>query len=219
VRRRAIAGWLARRVGLTACLAAAVPVIGRAQAGVHDSVVYRVDSSSRFEVRTGKAGLFGFAGHSHRIRARSFTGAVVYVPSDPTRSRVSVVVAAESLEVLTPRDTAEIRKVAATMRREVLDADHYPQIRLASRTVAPTTDGFHAVAALTLRGTTRDVPIDVKVEFHSDTLLAGCTFSVKQSDFGISPYRGGPGGTVRVADRVTFDIALVGVKHPGPTAR
>jgi polyisoprenoid-binding protein YceI len=214
-----MSGWLARGVGLAACLATAVPVPGRAQAGAPDSVVYRVDSSSRFEVRTGKAGLFGFAGHSHRIRARSFTGVVVYVPGDPTRSRVSIVVAAESLEVLTPPDTAEIRKVTETMRRDVLDADHYPQIRFASRTIAPTAEGFHAVADLTLRGTTRDVPIDVKVELRSDSVLAGCTFSVKQSDFGISPYRGGPGGTVRVADRVTFDIALVGVKEAGSTAR
>jgi polyisoprenoid-binding protein YceI len=206
-------------VGLAICLATTVPVTGRAQAGAHDSVVYRVDSSSRFEVRTGKAGLFGFAGHNHRIRARSFTGALVYMPGDPTRSRVSIVVAAESLEVLTPPDTAEIRKVTETMRGQVLDADHYPQIRLASQTLAPTADGFHAVVALTLRGTTRDVPIDVKVQFRSDSVLAGCSFSVKQSDFGISPYRGGPGGTVKVADRVTFDIALVGVRDPGSTAR
>jgi polyisoprenoid-binding protein YceI len=116
---------------------------------------------------------------------------------------VSIVVAADSLEVLTPPDTAEIRKVTETMHRQVLDADHYPQIRLECRTLAPT-EGFHAVVALALMGTTRDVPVDVQV--RSDSVLAGCSFSVKQTDFGISPYRGGPGGTVKVADRVTFDI-------------
>jgi len=36
---------------------------------------------------------------------------------------------------------------------------------------------------------------------------------VKQTDFGIRPYRGGPGGTVRVADKVTFDISAVAVRQ------
>jgi hypothetical protein len=54
----------------------------RAPAGFEgvDSVVYRLVPSSRLEVKTGKAGLFGFAGHSHVIRARAFSGHVVYYP-------------------------------------------------------------------------------------------------------------------------------------------
>jgi len=35
---------------------------------------------------------------------------------------------------------------------------------------------------------------------------------VKQTDFGIKPYRGGPSGVVKVADRVTFDFEAVGVR-------
>jgi hypothetical protein len=76
-----------------------------------------------------------------------------------------------------------------------LPGDGRPRHR--PRTIAPTADGFHAVATLTLSETTRDVPIDVKVELRSDSMPAGCSFSVKPSDFGISPYRGEPGGTDR----------------------
>lgn len=209
----------AGRAWLGACLLVALPGVGAAQTGAPDSTVYRVDSTSRLEVRTGKSGLFGFAGHSHVIRARAPSGVIVYVPTDPTRSRVSLAVAAESLEVLTPPDTAERRKVTEAMRHDVLDTEQYPQISLVSRTLTPTADGFRVAAALTLRGTTREIPIDVKVGFHSDSLSATCTFSVKQSDFGIKPYRGGPAGTVKVADRVVFDIALVGVKEVGRPAR
>jgi len=204
---------------LGAGLLVALPAAGAAQTGAADSMVYRVDSTSRLEVRTGKSGLFGFAGHNHVIRARAPSGVIVYVPADPSRSRVSVAVAAESLEVLTPPDTAERRKVTEAMRQDVLDTEQYPQISLVSRTLTPTADGFHLAAALTLKGTTREIPIDVKVGFHSDSLSATCTFSVKQSDFGIKPYRGGPAGTVKVADRVVFDIALVGVKEVGRQAR
>ncbi len=44
-------------------------------------LVYRLAPTSRFDVKTGKAGLLGFAGHSHLIRARAFTGEVVNYPN------------------------------------------------------------------------------------------------------------------------------------------
>jgi len=47
-----------------------------------------------------------------------------------------------------------------------------------------------------------------------DTLRASGGFSVKQSDFGIKPYHGGPGGTVRVADQVTFVFDVIAVRDP-----
>src|SRR5262245_13461819 len=84
-----------------------------------DSVVYRLASSSLLQVKTGKAGLLGFAGHTHVIQAQGFSGEVVYYPGRPSRSRLDIVVPTESLEVLTPRDTAEIRKVTESMRTQV----------------------------------------------------------------------------------------------------
>ncbi len=39
-------------------------VLGPSRAAGQDSVVYHVIPSSRFDVKTGKSGLFGFAGHS-----------------------------------------------------------------------------------------------------------------------------------------------------------
>jgi polyisoprenoid-binding protein YceI len=180
-----------------------------------DSVTYRLSPRSRLEVKTGKAGLFGFAGHSHIIRARAFSGQVVYYPKVPTKSRLEITVITDSLEVLTPPDTAEIRKVTAAMRTDVLQVDQHHEIRLASRQVTPTADGFHIVGALTLVGQTREVPLDVTVKLGLDSLRASTKFSVKQTDFGIKPYSGGPAGTVKVADRVAFDIDAIAVRAPG----
>ena len=177
-----------------------------------DSVAYRLVPSSRLEVKTGKAGLFGFAGHSHAIRARAFSGDVVYYPHAPARSHLQITVQADSLEVLTPPDTAEIRKVTAAMRTDILHTDQYHEIRLVTKEVTPTAHGFHMIGALTLVGQTRDVPIDVSVELGVDTLRAATTFAIKQTDFGIKPFRGGPAGTVKVADRVTFDIDAVAAR-------
>jgi polyisoprenoid-binding protein YceI len=185
----------------------------RAPAGFEgvDSVVYRLLPGSRLEVKTGKAGLFGFAGHSHTIRARAFSGTVVYYPHASARSHLQITVPTDSLEVLTPPDTAEIRKVTAAMRTDVLHTDRYHEIRLVTKELAPTADGFHMIGALTLVGQTREVPIDVGVEVGADTLHAKATFAIKQTDFGIKPYSGGPAGTVKVADRVTFTIDALAV--------
>jgi polyisoprenoid-binding protein YceI len=177
-----------------------------------DSVVYRLSPSSRFEVRTGKAGVLGFAGHEHLIRARRFSGAVVYHATAPHLSRVEIRIETAGLEVLTPPDSAEIRKVTEAMRTEVLHVERFPEIALVSKTITPSRDGFHLVCDLTIAGQTREVPIDARVSITADTVRATAAFSINQTSFGIIPYRGGPGGTVRVADRVTFDIEAIAVR-------
>jgi polyisoprenoid-binding protein YceI len=187
----------------------------RAQAVPRDSVVYAFAPASRLEVKTGKAGLLGFAGHEHVIRARTFTGRIVSFPDSLAASRVDVTVAADGLEVLTPPDTAEIRQVTAAMRTEVLDVAHYPRITLVTRSVRRTPDGIRLVGALTLKDHTREIPVDVAMSMGADTLRARATFGVNQSDFGIRPYRGGPGGAVRVADRISFTIDIVAVREAG----
>ena len=206
---------LARLLRFTAVISL-LPARAAAQQGTPDSVTYALSAASRFEVKTGKAGLFGFAGHSHVIRARAFSGRIVYYPGAPAQSHVDIVVPTESLEVLTPPDTAEIRKVTQAMRTEVLHVDQYPEIRLTSTAVTPTGDGLRVQGELTLAGQTRDVTVDVAVEIGADTLRARGTFALKQTDFGIKPYRGGPAGTVRVADRVTLDFEAIGVAQVRP---
>jgi polyisoprenoid-binding protein YceI len=195
---------------------ALLPARVAAQGGGRDSVVYLVSPASRLEVKTGKAGLFGFAGHTHVIRARGIAGRVVYYPDTPAESRVAITVPADSLVVLTPPDTAEIRKVTETMRTDVLRVAENPVIEFVSTGATPTTDGMRVEGRLTLAGQTRDVAVDVRTDVGPDTLHATGSFSVKQTDFGIKPYRGGPGGTVRVADRVTFSLEVIGVRSAGP---
>jgi len=191
-----------------------VPVSLAAQAAASDSIVYVLAPSSRFEVQTGSAGLFGFAGHDHLIRARVFAGQIVYRPDDPSASRVSIALQANRLEVLTPPDTAEIRKVTAVMRTDVLDVAHTPEIRFVSTQVRLRPQGFEIHGDLTIRGTTRPVVVDVRASVMADTLLATGSFAVKQTDFGIRPVRAGPAGVVKVADRIEFRIDAIAVRKP-----
>ena len=168
--------------------------------------VYHLAPDSRLEVETGKAGLLGFAGHSHIIRATRFSGTVHYAAHDPAATTIAITILTDGLEVLTPPDTAEIRKVTASMRDDVLHVAQYPEISFTSTHVKPAGSGYKVTATLTMHGTTRELTVPVAVEFQGDTLVARGRFSVKQTDYGIRPFRGGPGGTVRVADEVKFRV-------------
>ncbi len=183
-------------------------------AGSADSVVYVLTPLSRFEVQVGKSGMFGFLGHEHLIRARAARGRVVYRPALPADSRVEIVVRADSLEVLTPPDTAELRQVTDVLRTQVLVVRDHPEITFTAREVTPIAGGFRVRGAFTLVGVTRDVVADVALTVGPDTLWATGKFAVKQTDFGIRPVRAG-GGTVRVADRVAIVFAVVAVREPG----
>lgn len=183
----------------------------RAVQGPPDSVVYHLDPSSRLVVKTGKSGLFSFAGHTHVIRAHAVSGELVYRPGTPT-SYLRLRLPTDSLEVLTPPDTTEIRKVTDAMRTEVLHVDKYPEMTFAADSLSASSGKMALQLALTMEGTTRKVPVSADVTVGPDTIRAAGTFTAKQTDFGIKPFRGGPAGTVKVADRVTFCFDLVAVR-------
>jgi polyisoprenoid-binding protein YceI len=195
---------------LIALLAVLARELGATQAP-SDSVVYRVLPSSRLVVKTGKAGLFGFAGHTHVIRAREVSGQLVYHPGTPT-SYLRLEVPTESLEVLTPPDTAEIRQVTEAMRTEVLHVEKHPVMTFAADSLSAKSGKMELQLAVTMEGVTRKVPATADVAIGTDSIRASGSFTARQTDFGIKPYSGGPAGTVKVADRVTFCFDLLAVR-------
>lgn len=178
-----------------------------------DSIAYVLDSSSVLAVHVGKAGLLSGLGHEHRVRARAFSGQVIYFPNHPARSRVAVTVVADSLEVVAEGDSADIPKIAETMRTRTLRVDSFPLITFVSREVIPIPGGVRVTGDLSMTGHTRPVSVDLKLQLAQDTLRASGSFSVKQTAFGIKPYRTAL-GMVKVKDEVQFDLAVVAIAQP-----
>ena len=178
-----------------------------------EAVVYRLTPDSRLDVVTGKGGLFGFAGHVHRIRASGATGEIALDSANVRASRVDVRVPVAGLEVLTPPDTAERRKVREAMLTDVLHPALHPEITCDAVVTALDSNRVTLDAALTLEGVTRTIPVTGTVRLTPDSILATASFTVRQTDFGIKPYRGGPLGTVKVADQVTFELNLIAVRE------
>ena len=171
---------------------------------------YHLLPASRFDVVTHNAGLFGLLGHEHRIRAHGITGSIVFAKDSVAASSVDLTIPVDSLEVLTPPVPSEIQEVTANMRHDVLHPDSFPTMRFRSDSVRALGDSVRIYAELTMEGVTRAVPVDVAVAFAGDTLHARARFDVRQTDFGIRPYRQAF-GTVQVGNRVTFEIDAVAV--------
>lgn len=179
---------------------------------VASPITYRIAPESRFDVVTGKAGLFGAFGHKHRIRATEFDGTIVYDPDNAFGSSIEIVVRTAGLIVVPEgADEKDAPKVEHAMRESVLPPSQHPTIEFVSRIVSAIDGGVQVVGDVVIAQQTRPVAVDVTIAQRGDTLTATGTFSVKQTDFGIKPYSAA-GGTIKVADGIIFDFEAVAIR-------
>ncbi len=172
-----------------------------ALAGAARAQVRSIDvQKSTMTVHVYKAGLLGFAGHDHEIRAPLAEGQV-----DDSRA-VSLKVDARQLQVMDPeisaKDRAEIQH--AMLGPEVLDSQQFPEIRFRSTAVEAAGTGQWTVhGELTLHGQTR--PIALKASGEPGHYRGAVV--IKQKDFGMKPYSAA-GGTIKVKNEVeiVFEI-------------
>jgi len=179
-----------------------------------DSVVYIISPASELAVETSKAGVFGLFGHTHRIRAHSFEGQVIYLAAHPESSTVTLRLATDSLRVVAD-DTSEVRKVGENMKHDVLEVGKFPEMAFASRELKWDGHRVHMKADLTMHGQTHPVEFDAEPLITADTIRVAVRFKAKQTDFGIHPFSTAA-GTVKVGDEVEFDIHLVAVRRQEP---
>lgn len=178
------------------------------------AATYVLAPSSRFDVHTDKAGLFGVFAHRHHIRAGAFEGTIRYDPGDLSGSSVRVVVPLDRLEILTDADADDREEIREAMEEEVLEVARHSELTFVSRAVAASETGIRVTGDLTLHGTTRPQVVYMALEVSGDTLRASGAFSVRQTDFGMKPYRAAA-GTIAVADEIRFDLEAVAVRESG----
>jgi polyisoprenoid-binding protein YceI len=160
---------------------------------------------STMTVRVYKSGFLSAFGHNHEIRAPIQSGQVKESGSPSVEIRVD----ARKLRVLDPEASDSTRaQIQETMLgTQVLDADHFPEIRFQSTGVEPKgPDHWIVHGVLALHG--KDHPMAVEVTLKDERYRGSAT--LKQTNFGITPVTVA-GGTVKVKDevKVEFDIALV----------
>src|SRR5262249_55126116 len=141
-------------------------------------------SRSTITVRVLKSGLFSAFAHNHQITAPIVSGSVTPSGSLSVALRVD----ARKLRVMDPEVSAGDRsKIQATMQgAEVLDAERFPDIAFASKSVERKGSSAWIVSGdLTLHGQTRAVSFDATLSGGHYRGVA----EIRQSDFGIAPIR------------------------------
>ncbi len=176
-------------------------------------------ANSRVVIEVGRSGLFGFAGHDHQVIAPAVTGQVTFDPNDWQRSAVTLQFDASALKVTGKGDPpADVPKVQSVMLGEqVLDVRRFQTVAFKSRRVSatprtPATVDLVIDGDLTLHGETRPMTIRAVTTVEPGGLGARGEFTIKQTDFGMTPVTAG-GGTVRVKDEVRVQFDLKARRH------
>jgi polyisoprenoid-binding protein YceI len=188
-------------------------------------------ATSRVYVLVGKTGL----GHDHAVIGKLVSGSVRL---DAGENAGQIVFDMRSFLA----DTPEARKVLglagqtdeSTRRQttdnmlgpDVLDVDRHPtatfDIGSALRSARPGAGAKPTVdlaGSFTLHGVTRKVVIPVEVESVGPILRLTGSFRIKQSDFGMKPYKKF-GGVVGVADELSIhgDIRIAAASAGNPNS-
>lgn len=160
---------------------------------------------STMTVHVYKSGFLSAFGHNHEIQAPIQSGQVKESGSPSVEIRVD----ARKLRVLDPEasDSTKTQIQETMLGSQVLDADHFPEIRFQSAGVeAKGSDHWIVHGNLGLHGKNHPIAFEVTLK---DARYRGSA-TLKQTDFGITPVTVA-GGTVKVKDevKVEFDIALM----------
>ncbi|HEX3847190.1 MAG TPA: YceI family protein [Steroidobacteraceae bacterium] len=90
---------------------------------------------------------------------------------------------------------------------DIFDVAHYPTAHYVTRSFAKTAAGFTAQGSLTLRGVTKDVPIEFKLTPGAGGARLEGSAKLKRLDFGAG--QGDWKSTEWIADAVKVNFALV----------
>lgn len=190
------------------------------------AAVYALDPArSRLEARVYRAGPLARLGHNHVVTAAGAIGRA-WVGATPADSGFEITVPVASLVVDDPAARAaagsdfdgEVPASAregtrANMTRpEVLDVAAYPTITLRCAGLLGDWSSPLAPLDVTLRGVTRRIEVPLAIERTTTTLTARGQFTLRQTDFGVTPFSVA-GGAIQVADEVvlSFDAVAVAV--------
>jgi polyisoprenoid-binding protein YceI len=163
---------------------------------------YTIDpAASRLWVLVPRAGVFSALAHDHIMLAQGFAGVITYDAADPPQSSLQLTVPVASLEADRPsdrervgldgdldeQDRAEIK--AIMLSPEVLDAEAYPRVVVTLESLTGTPPDLVLTVRLRIRQAEQVLQVPVAVNATPELLQARGRFPLRQSAFGIEPYR------------------------------
>jgi len=141
------------------------------------------------------------AGADFKGAFRKFTAAVDFAPDALASSRFDVQIDMSSVDSMDKDRDTTIRGP------DVFDVAHWPTAHYVTRSLTKSASGFTAVGALTLRGVTKDVPIDFQFTQSAAGAKLEGSAKLKRLDFGAG--QGDWKSTEWVGDAVKVNFSLL----------
>jgi polyisoprenoid-binding protein YceI len=197
-----------------------------AAADTRGAAVYEISSqSSQISILVFRGGKFSRLGHNHVMTSQQVSGRV-WVHPEFARSGFELSFPVAQLVV----DDPEARRAAGSdfppdipqsdkdgtrknmLRVEVLDGEHYPEVKLHSVQVAGTLEAPQVTVHITIKDASRDVQVPVKLAIEGAKLSASGEFDILQTEFGMKPFSVAL-GALEVQDKLHIQFRIVAEKR------
>jgi polyisoprenoid-binding protein YceI len=188
--------------------------------------VYEVSpQSSQLAIYVFRGGKFSRLGHNHVMTSQQLAGRVWLHP-EFARSGFELSFPVAQLVV----DDAEARRAAGSdfppeipqsdkdgtrknmLKPEVLDGEHYPEVKLRAAKVSGTVEAPQVTAHITIKDQSREVEVPVKLAVTGEQLTASGEFDILQTEFGMKPFSVAL-GALEVQDRLHIKFTIVAEKR------
>lgn len=195
-------------------------------ADTRGATVYEVSpQSSQVSIYVFRGGKFSRLGHNHVLTSQHLTGRV-WVHPDFARSGFELSFPVAQLVV----DDAEARQTAGSdfppdipqsdkdgtrknmLKPEVLDGEHYPEVKLRSARVGGTLEAPQVTASITIKDASHDVEVPVKIAIEGAQLTASGEFDILQTQFGMKPFSVAL-GALEVQDRLHLKFKVTAMRQ------
>jgi polyisoprenoid-binding protein YceI len=137
-----------------------------------------------------------------------FSATIDFAPEALADARFDVEIDVNSLDTMDDDRDGTMRGAG------IFDVAHFPSAHYVTRSFTKTASGYAAIGALTLRGVTKEVPIDFQFAATAGGAKLVGTAKLKRLDFGVG--QGDWKGTEWVADAVNVAFALMLKPKPAP---
>ena len=147
----------------------------------------------------------------------NIAGTILYVPGDLKSLKVEVAIEAATINTRNPKRDNHLRSP------DFLDAQHFPRITFKSKRVENIRDGgFDLVGDLTIRGTTKEVVLNVKgptpiiKDMNGNRRFgASASVTINRMDYGVNWNQVIEAGGLVVGPDVQINIELEAVAQKG----
>ncbi len=141
------------------------------------------------------------AGAEFKGSFHKFSATVDFAPDSPANSRIEVQIDLSSL------DTMDKDRDKTMRGPDIFDIAHFPTAHYVTRSFTKTAAGWSATGMLTLRGVTKEVPIDFQFQPTPDGAKLDGTAKLKRLEFGVG--QGDWKSTEWIKDEVKVTFSLV----------